>query len=101
MLNVQIMNNSDRNKDLTLTHLEKFIIFFYLKQAKIQTFSETASKQSRLVKCYSTSSLFLKKVVVQISESLHLVTDSTVHLLFFIHSKIFSLKNSIALNFLN
>ena len=48
MLNVQIRNNSDRNKDLTLTHLEEF--FFYLKQAKIQTFSETASMQSRLLK---------------------------------------------------
>ena len=24
MLNVQIRNNSDRNKDLTLTHLEEF-----------------------------------------------------------------------------
>ena len=49
MLNVQIRNNSDRNKDLTLTHLEEFF-FFYLKQAKIQTFSETASIQSRLLK---------------------------------------------------
>ena len=74
MLNVQIRNNSNRNKDLTLTHLEKFIIFFYLKWAKIQTFSEAAYTQSWLVKYYGTSSLFLKDVVVQISESLHFVT---------------------------
>ena len=37
-------------------------------------FSKTASKQYQLVKCYGTSSLFLKEVVIQISESLHLVT---------------------------
>ena len=34
MLNVQIRNNSDRNKDLTLTHLEKFFFFFLFKTSK-------------------------------------------------------------------
>ena len=29
MLNVQIRNNSDRNKDLTLTHLQEFVFFFF------------------------------------------------------------------------
>ena len=38
MLNVQIRNNSDRNKDLTLTHLEEFIIFFLFKTSKNPNF---------------------------------------------------------------